>query len=925
MRLVALEQLRHRWRRALSLLLTVIVATASFVLLTGTAETSRLAVRGEVSANFRSTYDLLIRPVGSRSALEVSDGLLRPNYQSGIFGGITTEQLRTIRGVAGVEVAAPTGNIGYVDLGGWLDIDLKRLLTSGRQQLFRVTPRWSMDNGATLFNGAPLYLYYSTNATVSVSAGSSQRPDNGVAETETVGERIPGGRTLTVCRNVASDQAASLLAAGGAASPFGDLDPNRVPFRCVLTKAGTGLMTDPSISDGSGGVKVSVPLTFPVLVAAVDPDAENALSGLGAAMSTGRALAAGDGPTPTEYGDSIPAVSSSTAFVSTSVSATVARVSPGSSTFDTVLGSSEGVVGRLARLPADRVSASGPYTARDAFTTVLGNSVGSVGTLRRVGSTSYTGQGALQVVPVKNPEDAYGADGPGASVPIGGVDPAVRSVSSYAFQNAGTNQPPLLTVVGTYDPTKLAGNSDLSGLASSDFRSTRLVGADAEARAALHDEPWQASSNLGGYPAQPPTLLTTFAGADKLLRSSEYGLPKAAADAPISVVRVKVAGVTGTDAASRERLNQAATDIAARTGLLVDIVAGASGQAVTIVVPAGEHGRPQLQVLEQWARQGVAYEVIDAVDRKSMALFVLILGVCAAVVTNAAAASVRSRRRQLGTLSALGWDRSRLFGLIELELLSVGAVAGALGAVIAWAVGAASGMAVASWQLGLAVPVAMGLMGVAGLMPSWRAARSTPMAAIRPQVWRTRRARDVRTTWGLSLQALTRSPGRSVLAMLSLALGVGGAVFLAGVQQAFVGTVVGSMLGDAVAVQVRTPDVIAIGMVLALAAVGVGDVLYLAAEEQRGELAILRATGWAPSAIRTLVMRQGVLLGAAGGVLGAVLGVVGFGLFTDAWTPIVPIALAGAGLGTLLGLLAAAIPAALIGRLPLTRLLSEDE
>ena len=123
-----------------------------------------------------------------------------------------------------------------------------------------------------------------------------------------------------------------------------------------------------------------------------------------------------------------------------------------------------------------------------------------------------------------------------------------------------------------------------------------------------------------------------------------YGHETAAqAAAPISVVRVRVAGVTGPDKVSRERLRVTAETIAKRTGLQVDVVSGASPRAVTVDLPASRLGRPAVALRESWMKKGVATVILDAVDRKSLILFLLVLVVCALFCVNATAAAVRTR------------------------------------------------------------------------------------------------------------------------------------------------------------------------------------------------------------------------------------------------------------------------------------------
>ena len=138
-------------------------------------------------------------------------------------------------------------------------------------------------------------------------------------------------------------------------------------------------------------------------------------------------------------------------------------------------------------------------------------------------------------------------------------------------------------------------------------------------------------------------------------------------------------------------INAVAQQIAQRTGLDVDIVAGSSPSPVTIDLPAGKFGPPPLTLSENWVKKGVAVAILNAVDKTSVALFTLILVVCVLFVGNAATAAVRGRRRELGVLAAVGWRRSRLFATVLGELAGIGLAAGLLAAAIAVPVSAGAG------------------------------------------------------------------------------------------------------------------------------------------------------------------------------------------------------------------------------------------
>ena len=95
--------------------------------------------------------------------------------------------------------------------------------------------------------------------------------------------------------------------------------------------------------------------------------------------------------------------------------------------------------------------------------------------------------------------------------------------------------------------------------------------------------------NLGGYVSQPVQMITTLA-ALPTVESRKYTNDAQLRRAPISVIRVRVAGVTGPDPVSLNRIKEVAEKIELRTHLTVDIVAGSSPAPTTVALPGGRFG-----------------------------------------------------------------------------------------------------------------------------------------------------------------------------------------------------------------------------------------------------------------------------------------------------------------------------------------------
>jgi putative ABC transport system permease protein len=357
----------------------------------------------------------------------------------------------------------------------------------------------------------------------------------------------------------------------------------------------------------------------------------------------------------------------------------------------------------------------------------------------------------------------------------------------------------------------------------------------------------------------------------------------------------------------------------------VDIVAGSSPAPTTIALPSDSFGTPALLVSEDWVKKGVAITILNAVDRSSVVLFAAILVVCALFVANSAAAAVRGRRHELGVLAALGWTRPRLFVTVLGEVAVTGLIAGLLGAVASPPLAAALGLHASPARAVLAIPVAVGLAVVAGAVPAWLAARADPVAAVRPPVLAVRRARQPSSITGLAVVNVLRTPGRTLIGALALAVGVTALTLLIAITMAFRGAAVGTLLGNVVTVQVRGVDYIAVAATVALGVLAVADALLISIAERAPELATIRAFGWPERALRRLVITEGALTGVAGSVLGAGLGLGGAAAFAGQ-VPVLLFAAAGTAVaaGVLVTCGAALLPAHLLRRLPAAQLLAEE-
>ena len=276
-------------------------------------------------------------------------------------------------------------------------------------------------------------------------------------------------------------------------------------------------------------------------------------------------------------------------------------------------------------------------------------------------------------------------------------------------------------------------------------------------------------------------------------------------------------------------------------------------------------------------------------------------------------------------LACLGWPAGRLAAAIIGEVAIVGLAAGAAAAVAAVPLSHAAGVLIPLSRALLAVPVGLGLAVLAAAVPAISAARSRPAASLEPAVLPAVTAHRQRSLVGLAASNLLRVPGRTLLGALALAVGVCALSVVIAVIVEFRNAVVGSLLGEAVSVRVRSVDVFAAAATVLLGLVAVADVLYINIRERSAELAALLAVGCTDRLLARMIGYEGLGMGALGSLLGAAAGMAGVGVLVGRiTTELVVLAVCTAVGATALAGIAAVIPAQFLRRLPLARLLAEE-
>ncbi|GIF78387.1 FtsX-like permease family protein [Asanoa siamensis] len=945
---IALAQWRVRARRSTALLSIIAIAVTGFTLLTSAAVTARLDTVGTVRANFRPAYDILVRPDAEVLPLERERDLVQSGQLAGMRGGISVEDWQAIQSLDDVAVAAPVAVIGYImrtvpiriDVGDQLDPD-------ARQQVLRVQPTWVTDAGLSHIPDGPAFVYATSNVLRAKPFTELRRGERAVGPTE----NYPDGTRRPVCPLVPFIGESDLV------------DPTDASARSSLTcTGGPGSLTamgDPTTPT------LTFAWTVPFLMAAVDPVQEAALAGLDGAISTGRYFNPAEAPAerrlagmPYPYA-ALPILIADRPQVDARLDIDVLRLDGGA--VDLIRRNptdSRGLRAALATrtgtpVATRSIAVEAPY--REMVREMLDPSPDrrSDGAYPNsmwleqfwtVGPAELTPDGSgLRAERTPTDRKSWGLGGDSGdvahSVPMELADTGVRGGLAVHRNLGGPHaigdiaMPDVtLDAVGTFDPTRVTLGSPLSAVPMDTYFNPGARGADEPSRQALGGRLLEPNANVTGLLGQPPLVLTTMAALPQIFGAGQYNTAPAYPElqldeeAPISMVRVRLPGEVGMDALSRERVRLVAERIADVTGLRVDITLGSSPTPVTVHNPAGEFGRPALALGQPWVRKGVAAVLVQAADRKSVLLSVLVLAVCAVAILNATAAATRARRTELAVLACLGWTRRKLLRLLCTELAGIGLAAGVTGTLVTVPIALAFDLAVSWPRALLAIPIAVVLALLAGAAPAWRASRSDPGALLRPAVAaRAARLHRPRRVVGLALANVARAPGRTVLGALSLAIGITALTVLLSITFAFRGAVAGTLLGEAVVLQARTVDYLAVAVTIALGVVSVADVLYLNVSERAAEFALLAAVGWPDAALARLVFVEAVVMGAVGGAVGAGAGLGAAALFAGGATGMIGL-IAGAAFTVSVGvsILGVVVPVVLLRRLPTAQLLAQE-
>lgn len=820
--------------------------------------TSAVVLQQTLDENWRGTYDILVTQRGKDP---VTAGLLSSDsLVDATTGRLSLADLELIRGLPGVEVAAPVTLVSFADadlLGApvvWLPVLVREDASLESPEAFRISVASTTDDGT--------------------------------------GERALSSRQVIA---FAYQPSYSQVVFDSSGAPLVDAEGRTVYATTDLADSPRLLSGDSRVSFTSGNwdeESGAIPLGLTLAprpgatIVLVDPEAERALLGdagafLDPLLETSSARA--------------PLVVLDRAPPALQVTVTVERfdeVTPGAAGAEAVE-QAQGVGFLQNGQIAPRIAPDAPTTVVSTYAFDASGSLSPysdeavlLGALdpRLVTET-------LALSPARAGASPRSVLGPRYAVPddaARALDPAPVTLSPRGYASYGRFvEAPISAGAPTGAVTEY---SKLYGSVGSGRASTLPLSARAEVVGTFDvDEVRELVGEarfmpLGGYDVPPPILADGTVLATSL---SGFGVPGTNelaiggfdileawnVERPISAIRIRVVGASEYTPQAQARLLSAASALE-RLGFEATVVAGSSPQPLEVQVagyaladrnPDGSQQIGDLGVVTQrWSRLGAVTEVNSAVSATSVALLavsVLSVGVLLAVVQFA---SVPARRAQAGVLRQLGWRRRRITGWYVAEegigLLAIATVG--LAAVLV-----ATVQLIAAVSVGLTLALVLGT-SLAAVVMGARAPRHT--------VWRQRARAHSKPPTIAGPERLGLRRARTHLAG-SVSLGLAALVVVVGVALAATVFVQGrdlagpSALGALASARAWVPQGI-------LAAVTLGSGLTLAVLSRRMTLArrieqdaALTAMGWTSRDIRRSHLGELAVTVAPGALAGVVI------------------------------------------------------
>lgn len=418
--------------------------------------------------------------------------------------------------------------------------------------------------------------------------------------------------------------------------------------------------------------------------------------------------------------------------------------------------------------------------------------------------------------------------------------------------------------IGIYDPAKLQITKDIGNQFPMDTYSTpsaKLV-LNQKGKPVNPQQQLTSIHNPLGFMTSPPTMLTTIEAATLIT-----------GEKPISVIRVKVKGITEVTEANRAKLEQVAATIRETTGLLADVTFASSPQPVLIEVPPSGTQTKLGWIEQQWIKLGTAFTLVGEVKVGFSGVLVLIMSVAFIYVAVTNLVSFLVRKQQFAILLSIGWRYSRIHRLI----LTEAAFMGLLASLVTWSMQSyfifAGERSISLMEFLTAGGLGFLIYMIGAIPPVLLVRKISPMESLRRGETSaiTRRITPVRSLFQLALAHFTGKIKRNTLSVLSIMIPTTLMMFLVFVTLRLQGSFYTSWLGQYAVAEIGPTHYAAVAICLLISVLTTAEIMWQNVTERSAEISLLQTIGWRMNAIRRLILWEGVIAGSLAGLLSLIL------------------------------------------------------
>ena len=797
------------WRRKerfFLLIVGVIIISAGLTYLVGLSNQSKGTIEDTLQERWTASYDIVVRPEGSRSITE-NKNLLEPNYMSGLSGGISMEQYEIIKGIEDVEVAAPIAMIGYsnymVSFG-----NATNLLEPG---IYRRKMTQQINNGLTT-KEEDSYYYFTYPKDVWNYYGKDGSYGTGAPAIDYTVDSIVLLAAIDPEQENKLIGLENAIVQKGSSRYFNETDHYK-----KIDQLDTVLHDLPIIVNSQNFIDATTSISFERVN--IPFSRENANETMEEIREKG--------------GEN---------YLKT-LETTVVEQNDWTQDeiFRKFVSDTTGVDWETGEQVVDSSQA-----ARQSNGIGIGFKPNPIQYEEMTSPFSERWPFSYQIVPVDNGEDAVGR---------------YRNMQTYRQPNVMAEEfidlPRLFPrFIGFYDASKLKLSMDpTTELPMETYRpaSAKFV-MDAQGNPISPTVDVKPTEDPVDFLTNPPGMLTTLEAAENIL-----------GEKPISTIRIKVANVSLANEDSQQILERVAKEIEEKTGLITDITLGSSPQLALTYVP-GINGEEPIGWIEQpWVNIGSAISIIKEANLGFIALMISVVVVAITYVWSASIVNVLARRKEFAVLLAIGWRPSQLNRMLFIEGVLIGLFATSISWFILGIISVTSQDAVTPVRFLLTGVFALAVYIIGALLPMNIVRKISPYEAMREGEITVNGKRILRANSIYSIAAnhfLTKWK-RSLLSVLAIALpSTLLAVFLY-ITVRMQGVMFTSLLGEYVAFEVGTFHYVAIAIALLIALLTTAEINWQNVSERQQEIGILQAIGWRRNSIRKLILAEGLYTGIA--------------------------------------------------------------